>query len=128
MRYIKLLILAILIFFAVLFFVQNQEPLSQEMTLTLNLFFVPPFTSIPLPFYFVAIGSFVIGCLLSGLWLFWDKVTSTGRVIRLRSKVKSLKREVESLQKSLERYEQPQNTTKQIPANSEKDSGEDENN
>lgn len=128
MRYIKLLILAVLIFFAVLFFVQNQAPLSQEMMLTLNLFFIPPFTSIPLPFYFVAIGSFLIGCFLAGIWLFWDKVTSTGRVIRLHSKVKSLKREVESLQEKLQKYEQPQETMKQLPVNAEKDSKEKEDN
>ena len=53
MRYIKVLILAVFIFLCLIFFFQNQAALSQEMQMTLNLFFIPPMTSITLPFYFL---------------------------------------------------------------------------
>ena len=49
MRYIKVLILAVFIFLCLIFFFQNQAALSQEMQMTLNLFFIPPMTSITLP-------------------------------------------------------------------------------
>ena len=55
MRYIKVLLLVLLIFFSLVFFFQNQTALSTAMTLKLNLFFVPEMTSIPLPFYFIVI-------------------------------------------------------------------------
>ena len=47
MRYIKVLLLAIVFFLALVFFFQNQGPLSQDMVLTLHLFFIPPMHSIP---------------------------------------------------------------------------------
>ena len=61
MRYIKVLLLVLLIFFSLVFFFQNQTALSTAMTLKLNLFFVPEMTSIPLPFYFIVIVAFFVG-------------------------------------------------------------------
>ena len=58
MRYVKVLLLAILFFLALVFFFQNQNALSQNLVLTLNLFFLPPMTSIPLPFYFMVVAAF----------------------------------------------------------------------
>lgn len=102
MRYIKILLLALFIFFAVLFFIQNQAPLSQEMALSLNLFFIPPFTSIPLPFYFVVVAAFVVGCILSALWLLWDKFNTSAKLMKSNWKVTSLEKEVAKLKKQLE--------------------------
>ena len=65
MRYIKVLLLVLLIFFSLVFFFQNQTALSTAMTLKLNLFFVPEMTSIPLPFYFIVIVAFFVGALLA---------------------------------------------------------------
>lgn len=102
MRYLKILLLALFIFFAVLFFIQNQGPLSQDMALTLNLFFIPPITSIPLPFYFVVVGAFVIGCVLSVLWLFWDKFNTSARLMKTKWRISSLEKELAQTKKQLE--------------------------
>lgn len=101
MRYLKILLLALFIFFAVLFFIQNQAPLSQEMTLSLNLFFIPVCTSIPLPFYFIVVAAFCIGCILSMLWFMWDKFNTSARLVRGRWKIAGLEKEITSLKKQV---------------------------
>ena len=104
MRYLKILFLALFIFFAVLFFIQNQAPLSQEMVLTLNLFFIPVCTSIPLPFYFIVAAAFCIGCILSILWFMWDKVMTTSRLMKRGWKISNLEKEVANLKKQMNDY------------------------
>lgn len=99
MRYIKVLVLAVFLFLALIFFFQNQAPLSQQMEMTLNLFFIPPMTSIPLPFYFLLISGFFIGCLLTLFWLVWDKFISSSRLMKSRWQVSRLQHEVDRLQK-----------------------------
>lgn len=101
MRYIKVLVLAIFLFLALIFFFQNQAPLSQQMEMTLNLFFIPPMTSIPLPFYFLLISGFFLGCLLTWLWLIWDKFISSSRLMKTRWEVTRLENENNKLQKLL---------------------------
>ena len=95
MRYIKVLLLVLLIFFSLVFFFQNQTALSTAMTLKLNLFFVPEMTSIPLPFYFV-------GALLAVALLLWDKMHLTARYMKSKWRVSALEREVAKLKKSLD--------------------------
>lgn len=51
MRYIKVLLLVILFFLVMMFFVQNQSAFSQAVALKLDLLFLPPVESAPLPFY-----------------------------------------------------------------------------
>ena len=50
MRYIKVLLLVILFFLVMMFFVQNQSAFSQAVALKLDLLFLPPVESAPLPF------------------------------------------------------------------------------
>lgn len=101
MRYIKVLILAIIFFLAMVFFFQNQAPLSQEMTLTLNLFFIPPMTSISLPFYFLVIAAFFVGVLLAWAFLLWDKFNISTKLMKSRWQISSLQKEIARLQKQL---------------------------
>lgn len=103
MRYLKVLILAVFFFLALVFFFQNQTSLSQEMQLTLNLFFVPPITSISLPFYFLLLGAFMIGCLLSLFLLVWDKFTTSARLVKTKWRVSSLEAEVARLRKQIDK-------------------------
>ena len=91
MRYVKVLLLAILFFLALVFFFQNQNALSQNLVLTLNLFFLPPMASIPLPFYFMVVAAFLV----------WDKVNLSARLMKSKWRVSSLEREVEKLRKQL---------------------------
>ena len=61
MRYIKVLLLVILFFLVMMFFVQNQSAFSQAVALKLDLLFLPPVESAPLPFYTLLIICFVLG-------------------------------------------------------------------
>lgn len=102
MRYIKALVLAILIFLALVFFFQNQTALSQQLELTLNLFFIPPMTSIPLPFYFVVIAAFLVGALLSLALLFWDRCNTSAKLVKSRWHISSLEKELAKLKKDVD--------------------------
>ena len=99
MRYIKVLLLAVVFFLALVFFFQNQGALSQSMVLTLNLFFVPAMSSIALPFYFLVIAAFACGALMTLGFLVWDKVNLTARLMKQKWQISSLEREVEKLKK-----------------------------
>lgn len=99
MRYIKVLLLAIVFFLALVFFFQNQGPLSQDMVLTLHLFFIPPMHSIPLPFYFLVIVAFALGSLLTLSFLVWDKLNLSARLMKHKWHISSLEREMVKLRK-----------------------------
>ena len=101
MRYLKALVLAILVFLALVFFFQNQTALSQQLELTLNLFFIPPMTSIPLPFYFLVIAAFLVGALLSLALLFWDRCNMSARLVKSRWHISSLEKELAKLKKDV---------------------------
>lgn len=98
MRYIKVLILAIFIFLCLIFFFQNQAPLSQEMTMSLNLFFIPTMTSIALPFYFLLMAAFFLGAILCWLLLVWDRLNIMAKSTLLRRKVREMEKKVNKLQ------------------------------
>lgn len=119
MRYVKVLLLAILFFLTLVFFFQNQGALSQEMVLTLNLFFIPSMSSIALPFYFLVLAAFFVGALLTLCFLVWDKVNLSARLMKSKWRVSSLEREVEKLQKKVDseatRNEFLRTTQKSVP-------------
>ncbi len=101
MRYIKVLLLAVVFFLALVFFFQNQGPLSQSMVLTLNLFFIPAMSSISLPFYFLVIAAFACGALMTLGFLVWDKVSLTARLMKQKWQISSLERELDKTKKKL---------------------------
>ena len=101
MRYIKVLLLAVVFFLALVFFFQNQGALSQSMVLTLNLFFIPAMSSIALPFYFLVIAAFACGALMTLGFLVWDKVSLTARLMKQKWQIGSLERELEKTKKKL---------------------------
>lgn len=102
MRYIKVLCLVVLIFIGLIFFMQNQAPLSQEMKLTLNLFFVPAVSSMPLPFYFVVACSFLVGGVLATLFFWWNKLTMSTRILTNTWKIRRLEKDLASTREALE--------------------------
>lgn len=101
MRYVKVLLLAVVFFLSLVFFFQNQASLSQQLVLTLNLFFIPPMSSIPLPFYFLVVAAFALGALFTLCFLVWDKVNLSARLLKHKWQISSLEREVEKLRKKL---------------------------
>ena len=101
MRYVKVLLLAVVFFLALVFFFQNQGALSQSMVLTLNLFFIPAMSSIALPFYFLVIAAFACGALMTLGFLVWDKVNLTARLMKQKWQIGSLERELEKTKKKI---------------------------
>lgn len=94
MRYIKVLLLVLLFFFSMLFLFQNQEVLGKDMTLKLNLFFLPPFQSTPLPTYFILLAGFLLGALCCVALLLWDKLALSARLMKARWKIRDLEKEL----------------------------------
>ena len=120
MRYIKVLLMVLLIFLALVFFFQNQKPLSQEMVLTLNLFFVPPMSSISLPLYFVVASAFVVGAVLATCFFWWNKVSMSTRLMTSKWRVRSLEKELLKAQKALSTQDKREALMKARAAREEK--------
>lgn len=96
MRFAKVIFFAFAFVLAMVFFIQNEDILSQPMSLTLDLF-VTTFKSIPLPFYFYLLVGFFIGAVFSTLYFFMEKIR-LGKALRAcRTKNASLQQELNSL-------------------------------
>lgn len=102
MRYVKVLLLVILFFLVMMFFVQNQAVFSQVMSLKLDLLFIPPMESAPLPFYTLLLVCFLIGALCSLLMLIWDRLTISAKLTMANMRVRSLEKEVQKAGKARE--------------------------
>ena len=94
MRYIKVLLLILLFFVSMLFLFQNQEALVRDMTLKLNLFFLPPMKPVSLPTYFILLAGFLLGGLFSMALLLWDKFSLSAKLMKAQWKVRNLEKEV----------------------------------
>ncbi len=111
MRYIKVLLLVLIFFLSMVFFVQNQGPLSQKLTLELDLLFFPLMKSIPLPLYFLLLASFMIGALVCFLILVWDKVNLTAKVVKNNWRIHALEKELEKIKAATEGNTSEQTTS-----------------
>lgn len=94
MRYVKVLLLVLIFFLTMVFFFQNQEALSKEMTLKLHLFFSDPMVSIPLPFYFLVLAAFLLGAVLTIAVLVWDKFHLSARLMKATWRVRALEKDL----------------------------------
>lgn len=109
MRYIKVLCLAVVFFLALVFFFQNQAVLSQDLQLTLNLFFIDAMNSIRLPFYFIILLAFAAGAILTLIFLVWDKIHTSTRLVKAKWRISTLEKHNTRLQKLTEQAsEKPQ--------------------
>jgi len=94
MRYIKVLLLILIFFVSMLFLFQNQEILAKDMTLTLNLFFLPPMQAVTLPTYFILLAGFLLGALFAMAFLLWDKFSLSAKLMKAQWKVRNLEKEL----------------------------------
>lgn len=99
MRYVKVLLLVVLFFLVMMFFVQNQGVFSQAMGLKLDLLFIPPMESAPLPFYTLLLICFLLGALCTLLMLVWDRLTISARLARANMRIRSLEKELQKASK-----------------------------
>ena len=102
MRYIKVLLLVILFFLVMMIFVQNQGAFSQAVPLKLDLLFLPPVESAPMPFYTLLIICFVLGALCILAMLMWDRVSLSAKLTVANMRVRSLEKELAKAAKSTE--------------------------
>jgi len=105
MKYAKVLLLIFIVFFAMVFFNQNNQALSTTVQLELTLF-VKTWKSIPIPFYFLLLLGFLIGALFTLFYFFTDRIRLAKRLKQSRVQSAKLQEEVNSfrnmpLEKSL---------------------------
>ncbi len=97
MRYLKVLLFALIFFVSMVFFFQNQTVLATEMKLRLHFFFIDPMESISLPFYFLVLAAFLMGALLATVTLVWDKMNLSARHMKANWRVRALEKELNAL-------------------------------
>lgn len=97
MRYIKVLLLVFIFFITMMFFVQNNEVLQQSVTLKLDFFVNPAWSSIPLPFYFMILVAFLLGALCSLFILVFDRMRIANTLRKANKRIRTLEKEVNSL-------------------------------
>lgn len=96
MRYIKVLLLTLFFFVSMVFFIQNNEVLSNELILKLELFDLS-FVSRELPFYLVVLLSFVVGSVFSMSYFLGEKIRLSRELKAANAKLAALEQEVTSL-------------------------------
>lgn len=102
MRYIKVLMGIVFFYVVMLFFVQNQEALSQSMPLKFNLMFLPPLESTPVSFYVLALVCFLLGGLTALFMLIWDRLSISAQLGASKRRVKNLEKELQKSGESLQ--------------------------
>ena len=102
MRYIKVFLAIVFFYFVMLFFVQNQEALSQTMPLKLDLMFLPPVESMPVSFYTLALITFLIGGLVALIMLLWDRLSASAHLAGSKRRIKSLEKELQKSGEALD--------------------------
>ena len=89
-----------------MFFVQNQSAFSQAVALKLDLLFLPPVESAPLPFYTLLIICFVLGALCILAMLMWDRVSLSAKLTMANMRARGFEKDVaKALQKKLDAAE-----------------------
>ncbi|MBA4358812.1 MAG: DUF1049 domain-containing protein, partial [Desulfovibrio sp.] len=90
MRYLKACLLALLFVISMLFFVQNNAPLSTSIQLEFNLITLH-LVSLPLPFYLFVLAAFLFGVLFALGFLLVER-------IRLGRELKTLRKQFAALE------------------------------
>ena len=104
MRYLKVLLLVLVFFLVMLFFVDNQAAFTAKFPLTLDLRVIPAFTTAtPVPCYFMLLGAFLIGGLLTLAMLLWDRLSLSARLGVSKVRANSLERDVNKAKKQQEK-------------------------
>ncbi|MFW5487470.1 MAG: LapA family protein [Desulfovibrio sp.] len=96
MRFIKVLLLAVCFFVALVFFVQNNAGLNQALELKFELL-GNGLHSAPIPMYLLILGAFLVGSVFSTLYFFVDKMRSNGQLRKCKNRVAELEKEVNTL-------------------------------
>ena len=93
MSYLKAIVLSAVVALAIVFMVQNIEPLSHPLSIRLDLFFLK-FASTPYPTYMVILLAFFVGLLAASLLGLLERY-------RLRKRLRQMRKEMDKLQQEL---------------------------
>jgi len=96
MRYLKFLALLLLFVTSMLFFVQNNQPLSTAVQLEFNIVAAHLY-SLPLPLYLLVLGGFLLGALFCLAFFLVDRIRMGLELKTLRTRYATLEDEVLSL-------------------------------
>jgi uncharacterized membrane protein YciS (DUF1049 family) len=96
MRFIKYLINLVLLLLAIMFFIENSEPLSQTIQFHFDFFLTGLTFELPeLPLYFLLLAAFAAGALLTLLYLVWGRWLLGCSLRRANSKIRKLEKEIQ---------------------------------
>lgn len=96
MKYAKALFFLVFFFFAMLFFAQNMEQLSQAVAMELTLFGTRLFLVAP-ALYTLLLCAFVVGGATMMLFFVFEKIRLTRTLSQSNKKLRTLEQEVTSL-------------------------------
>ncbi|XPV77874.1 MAG: lipopolysaccharide assembly protein LapA domain-containing protein [Desulfovibrio sp.] len=96
MRYLKVLLLLVLISLLAFFFIQNTAVLTQEIAFSMD-FFVQKLASVPMPIYAIMVGCFALGTIMSMMYFMCDKIRTSAQNREYSSRIAELEEELNSL-------------------------------
>ncbi|MFP4392133.1 MAG: LapA family protein [Desulfohalobiaceae bacterium] len=96
MRYFKVLLIVILFFLSMVFFVQNTGVLISKLRIKFELFGLD-WISNPVPIYIFILLAFVVGALVSMLYLLLERIRQGREIKHYRLQNKKLQEEITSL-------------------------------
>ncbi len=109
MRYVKVLVVILLIVFGITFFIQNSELFTASISVRFQLWEWGG-RSEPLPFYLLLLLAFLVGALITFLYLLADKIKLHRELKSKKNRVASLEQELSSLRNmSLEERQRQDN-------------------
>jgi uncharacterized integral membrane protein len=96
MRYVKILVLVLFFFAAMVFFVQNTQILTESISLKFSVFALQ-WNSSPIPIYMYILIAFVLGVVISTAYFGLDKLRMNKEIKRARHQIKSMQNELNTL-------------------------------
>ncbi len=100
MRYLKVLGLVVIFFLVMLFFLDNREAFTASYPLTLNLRFMPAFTTAtPVPCYYMLLACFLLGGLVTLGMLVWDRISLTARLSLSKMRANGFEKDLKRAEK-----------------------------
>lgn len=98
MRFIKVLLLIVVFTCGLLFFIQNSKELETALTLKFSLYYGDlSWTGKPLPFFVIVLAAFVVGAVLSALYLLLDRVRMGCNLLKYKNDLRAREKEIARL-------------------------------
>ena len=98
MRFIQVLLLIVVFTCGLLFFIQNSKELETALTLKFSLYYGDlSWTGKPLPFFVIVLAAFVVGAVLSALYLLLDRVRMGCNLLKYKNDLRAREKEITRL-------------------------------